>query len=557
MHIQLLTRLLLFCLVFTNTAFAGTTWTPSFNISLSEESPVTNPQVGIDPKGNAVAVWEGNDGIDAATFQAGGSWTSPVNISAVGHRPQVSVDASGNAIAIWSGWSGPNASNQMSAILAATLPFGGTWSEPVVVSSPTGCTPFDPQIAIDSQGNAVAVWQQPTTASHYDIYASTLPFGLSWTTPFIISDGESDAQVPQIVVDASGNAVAIWHGYESGFRIIQAATLPFGGTWEPLISLSAIGQNAFNPHFAINSKGYAVAVWTRFNGSNYIVQASTRSFGGSWSEPSDVSTTGRDAGFGPNSTLDVTVDDNGNAVVVWGFQTGSGYIVQEASLPFGRLWTAPISLSTIRADYVSAHVKATPDGKIMAVWDFFNLDTSQYYLTYATLQSGSNWSSPTNLIVSSEGNISLSQIALNSSNDAFVVWSYSDLSSGSNSFIQGMIYYTPPAPPSTTPPSELPSVLGIQSPTNFNGKQFKTGFITQTEYFNVLTWAPPSGPVKPVGYRLYRNDLTNMIATIPAGSKLKYEDHNRTKKISYTYFLVAVDANGNASAPVSVNVAPL
>jgi hypothetical protein len=53
------------------------------------------------------------------------------------------------------------------------------------------------------------------------------------------------------------------------------------------------------------------------------------------------------------------------------------------------------------------------------------------------------------------------------------------------------------------------------------------------------------------GYFIYRDG--EKIATVDASTST-YQDHNRPQGVSTTYSVVAFDANGNTSTPVTVTV---
>src|ERR1051325_6115370 len=98
----------------------------------------------------------------------------------------------------------------------------------------------------------------------------------------------------------------------------------------PAPDLSAAGQNASSPQVAIDPAGDAVAVWTRFNGTNTIIQSASRPAGGAWSAPLDLSAAGQNA-----SSPQIAVDPAGNAVAVWTRSNGTNNIIQTASKPAG------------------------------------------------------------------------------------------------------------------------------------------------------------------------------------------------------------------------------
>jgi hypothetical protein len=81
-------------------------WQAPVDLSVAGQYPDT-PQVAFDPRGNALAVWNGGDkgSVQAAVRPAAtGVWETPVDISGAGQDawfPQVAFDAQGNAVAVW------------------------------------------------------------------------------------------------------------------------------------------------------------------------------------------------------------------------------------------------------------------------------------------------------------------------------------------------------------------------------------------------------------------------------------------------------------------------
>lgn len=144
---------------------AGGSWSAPVSL-FKPRRQAQQPQVAVGPQGDVTAVWVRSDGRDliaqAATRPVGGSWSAPVDISADdgrgGNHPQLVVDPRGNAFAVWKGYD----SNQRSfAIEGTTRPPGGIWSPPTEISNKTGKGVSEPQIAVDPQGNATVVWLGP------------------------------------------------------------------------------------------------------------------------------------------------------------------------------------------------------------------------------------------------------------------------------------------------------------------------------------------------------------------------------------------------------------
>ncbi len=71
-----------------------------------------------------------------------------------------------------------------------------------------------PQVAFDGSGNAVAVWRQDD-GNRYSIWSNryVASTGL-WSMAELIETNTGDVDVPQVVVDASGNALAVWRQHD-------------------------------------------------------------------------------------------------------------------------------------------------------------------------------------------------------------------------------------------------------------------------------------------------------------------------------------------------------
>ena len=100
-----------------------------------------------------------------------------------------------------------------------------TWVSDVVDLSPPDGFAQDPQVALDASGNAVAVWaQQATSQSTYIVRAATRPAGGSWSRPSSLSDGTRIAGAPQVAVTPDGDAVVVWQHNSSGLSVIQSSS---------------------------------------------------------------------------------------------------------------------------------------------------------------------------------------------------------------------------------------------------------------------------------------------------------------------------------------------
>jgi hypothetical protein len=457
-----------------------------------------NPQIAIDPAGNATAIWELQDS-GTTVVQVGdhpflGDWSSPPgeNISLVAsisarnlQNPQIAVDPAGNAVAIWVRFDDTETITQ-----AATRPFGGDWTTPVDLSA-TGGNGKTPQVRVDPAGNAVAVWDWDASSGHF-IQASALPFGSSsWTPPVNLNISLLDTNPnPHVAVDPAGNAVAVWQDFDGNNLRIEAATLPFGGSWSAPQQISVAGQDAFTPTVAIDPFGTAIAVWTRFNGTRLITQAAQlSSIGGSWSVPLDLS-----APTGEGENPDIAFDQLGNAVAIWGLSNGSSRMIQARSLPAGApfvlsSWSGTTDLSTTGS--TSVHQVAVAD----ALSDFFVI-WDDNTIQVATLHFGGSWSKP--VVISNLTQIAeRPKIAISPTGFAVAHWQDDD-----HETIQASIFTPTPQPPA-----------------NFQGHIETNKFLNTTEHRLNAAWDPsPSSNV--VLYRIYKG--AELVATVSATLELEF-----------------------------------
>jgi hypothetical protein len=345
---------------------AGGSWqTP---VSLSEAGRNAEaPQVAVDAQGDAVAVWQRYDGshpiVQGAIMPAGGSWQTPVSLSEAGQnaeKPQVAVDAHGDAVAVWQRYDGSHP-----IVQGAIMPAGRSWQTPVSLSE-AGQNAEKPQVAVDAHGDAVAVWQR-YDGSNLIVQGAALPAGGSWQAPVNLSEAGHFAEAPQVALDPQGDAVAVWQRSNGSNRIVQGAFRPAGGSWGVPVNLSEAGQSAEAPQVVIDALGDAVAVWERYDGSHEIVQGAIMPAAGSWQTPVNLSEAGRSA-----ETPQVSFDPQGDAVAVWPRYNGSNLIVQGAVRPAGGSWQAPVNLSEAGQFAETPQVAIGAHGDAVAVWERYD-----------------------------------------------------------------------------------------------------------------------------------------------------------------------------------------
>ncbi|HVL90237.1 MAG TPA: choice-of-anchor P family protein, partial [Actinomycetota bacterium] len=207
----------------------------------------------------------------------------------------------------------------------------------------------NPHVASREAGS-IAVWQRSTgtgsSATGWDIYFSTLSNSSgTWTAPAAVSTVAGDDYDPNVAIDPAGNAIAVWvHRNTNGTRQIYWSVKPVSGSWTTAAALPSTGGKASLPEItltAIQSVSgstigrYAVATWSDDIGGGVRRQFASRFTGTAWSTPVQIESAATGIGvsihtvgfaeylgtdsdpFGAFGRNGVTADAVGNAYIVW------------------------------------------------------------------------------------------------------------------------------------------------------------------------------------------------------------------------------------------------
>jgi hypothetical protein len=282
-----------------------------------------DPQVAVDPAGDAIFAWRRSDGsnfrIQARARSAGGSLSAVQTLSGSGKDafdPRVGVDSSGNSVFAWRRFSSGTSYNVQDRARSA----GGSLS-PVQT---LGGDALQPQVAVDPGGDAVFTWLHFDGSNwRAETRARSAAGALSGSKA--LSAAGSIALLPQVDIDANGDAVYAWERFDSGGYQVQARTRSAGGAFTPTSTLSTVGTNAITPQVAVDGDGNAVFAWTRMGGAYDRIQARRLSAGGTFGPIVQVTGAGS---FPSNPVLDMNA--TGGAALGWNAVTTNGPGVQGA-----------------------------------------------------------------------------------------------------------------------------------------------------------------------------------------------------------------------------------
>jgi hypothetical protein len=325
-------------------------------------------QLGVDQGGNAVLAWIGSGeptttcggapcSIVTRTRSATGALTTTQGVASGGVESalvDLAVNQGGDSAFVWSSnyydgttTCGVRTPPGCARVRIRTRSASGALST-IKTLSANGQDGFDPHVAVDQSGNAVAAWTRDkgncgATCYSVQTRARMTDGSLSATQTLSGKGGVA----PEVAMDQSGNAVYVWSRWDGitgssncdeslGCLRVQARARLASGSLSSIQTLSAPGQDASNPHVAVDQAGNAVIVWERYDGTTDCgglpgclrVQTRFRAADGTLSATKTLSAPGGDA-----RESQIALNPGGRAMAVWSRFGGLLYRVQAAVGP--------------------------------------------------------------------------------------------------------------------------------------------------------------------------------------------------------------------------------
>lgn len=385
------------------------------------------PEIAVDARGNALAVWAQHNGtaysLYARHYRAGAGWGSVQPLESEtsdAHSPQAAFDAFGNAMVVWNQSDGTQYN-----IMARRFRADGTWEGATLVENDAGDT-YGPQVALDGNGTAFVVWyQRPDANSVYDIKASRHSAASGWDAPILLETLNGVAYRPMIAVSANGSAMATWEQHD-GIRInVQAKRYVPGTGWGAASGPLALGT-ASNPRVGMDAQGNATLIWEESDGARWNVQAKRYLASSGWVPTRSIDTDDTYSAYVPR----LAVDPAGNATIVW-LQANNGLgsiwarrytATQDADTE----WTGLGSLTLLEDDDVNAAVEPEvamdASGNAVAVWA--QRDGTDFRVYARRYTVGQGWSSARRIDETDSGNHRFPFVSMNAAGEAFATWSH-------------------------------------------------------------------------------------------------------------------------------------
>jgi hypothetical protein len=300
--------------------------------------------------------------------------------TAYGILPQLDVSATGHAAVVWEA---PETNElRVSRYILAQ----DQWTAPLPIHEPMAPFPGSPHIAVDDAGNAMAVWHQGGNEFR-DGWANRYDAALNlWQGPQQIEpDGDGFADGLRVVMDAVGNATAVWPYTREGIGGMVRANRydATSQAWATPVDLSPqVMTGAGDVTAAVDARGNVMAAWVQAAPGREFSDALAARYDvatGVWSAA--VAIDAHDLGHANHPN--VIADGDGNFFIAW-HQTGEDVVhvwVNRYDAASGA-WGAAEKLDTATGSNGAVWGKLGADehGNCLAIWDQDSQLTSALYL---------------------------------------------------------------------------------------------------------------------------------------------------------------------------------
>jgi hypothetical protein len=331
------------------------------------------------PDGNAIVVWtlvqdETNDiSTWSNQYVPSAGWGTPERIEQNDGWtafPQIAMDTGGNAIAVWRQVDG-SGYGLIHSIWANRFESGSGWGIPELLENEPDTIVNGPRIAINSTGQAIAVWQQHKDGDGggYNAWANLYEPGIGWGTPALLETETGSVWAPRAGVDAEGNAIVTWMQSDGIFTNLLAVRYEVGTGWglPEMIEANPGHVDSFGYSLAIRPNGEAVSLWSQSDGSEQRIWANHFEPDTGWGNPSLVETSPEDTGTNTINT-DVDFSPNGEAVAVWSMSDVDYISIWTSRSVAGVDWDTPKLLEENEGNANNPQLSIDSDGNIIAVW---------------------------------------------------------------------------------------------------------------------------------------------------------------------------------------------
>ncbi len=399
-----------------STVSSGEEWETTGPIGTNIGSNPANARIAIEAGDNAIVVWDRGDGsvwYNRYSETTGWGTADVVPGSVNGSMSRIASDRHGHVVAVWHSTDG-----NISTIRGNRYMAGAGWGDAELVFTDNAWDIRNLEIAADTHGNVMVVWQQGGIlgTNRYDS-------ANGWGTPSLIYEFDEFMSEPQIAVDDDGGALAVWHHVNNyGYVAIKSKRYTTSQGWDNANTVLADPNSVGPPQIAMNGSGQAIAVWDAYDNTSLSYNVWARRFipGTGWEAATMISDDGKATSF------HVAIDDNGNGVAIWRESVGlDNTNVRANYYAAGVGWGTAVVIG--RADpgwAVPSQVAMDSKGNAFAIWA--QNPGGHWQARASRFEKGVGWGSAATLDTQVAGAVPYPRIAVTDSGTAVAVWEHAE-----------------------------------------------------------------------------------------------------------------------------------
>jgi len=323
-------------------------------------------QIVAQQGGTALAVWVQDelalDGLWSNRYDPATGWREPSRIEPRGgeiYAPRLALDANGRGWAVWE----RRMQNRLALRASLHTPADG-WQAPHTIDTGDGDA-MSPQVSVHVDGSALLAWTRTRgmQGMRQRVMAKRFVPGTGWQASRMISVDDADAHGVRMAMDSAGNAFAVWEQDDGKVNSVFASHFDARSGWNAPKQLEMQGKEAFEPRIAVGVDGNAIVAWIRTDGESGSIVAARYATPRGWQRPVVVQ------GDDLLHRFDLDIAAAGReALAVWCQTDGSRNNVWFAHLDTRGRWL-PAALAERRTG--SAHrprAAAAADGSLALIW---------------------------------------------------------------------------------------------------------------------------------------------------------------------------------------------
>ncbi len=302
---------------------ASQTWGPRIELDNSAVNPASLGRIVMSDSGDADAIWDESSGgvrslftrhYDAGT-QSWGTAQALENLADNLVHAELAGDAEGNALTVWEVDTAAGFRVYANRRLASV----GTWSPPMEVGGTSDFAQY-PHADVNA-GLGVVGWSRREAvatnayARRYNLLAN------GWFPETSLENAATPARAVHVLIDPAGNATTVWRQDSVSSDALYNRYNDNLGEWEGAAFFETEPGDASTPALGADSLGNIHAAWTQEDGNDNMYARRWDAMTQVWGPVELLESENAGNAFEP----DITVGDDGSAVVVWRQWDGARY----------------------------------------------------------------------------------------------------------------------------------------------------------------------------------------------------------------------------------------